>query len=266
MKWIKAVQESFKDVTKDPLFGKYVTWPANISVMDRGAALVKQIHQSWRVRKLLGTLDALQKEAMRTKILAYDLFHDKKPYSYSRKFTHNYVEKLELPLPKYQKLISELPGSKQVIFANIGLKMSGKGALDLRLFVLTESHIHVCKAKNMVLRDSLALEHITSISMNSLDEWTIVLHTKPPGRDFIFNLSSLEASEESATEFVTLLQSHAKKSLGGLIKLDFLDKITYTNKKPYSLSFQPNPQAMKFSIKQSKASQILFYPEKHMTF
>jgi myosin-1 len=80
MKWIRAVQESFKNAAIDPHFGGNTIWPTHFSVMNRGADLVKQIHQSWRVYKLLGTLDAPQKDAMRMKILAYDLFHSKKPY------------------------------------------------------------------------------------------------------------------------------------------------------------------------------------------
>lgn len=263
MKWIRAVQDTFKDAPKDPYFGKYLVWPTNISVMNRGAELVKQIHQSWRVRKLLGTLDAPKKEAMRTKILAYDLFHGKKPYSFSRSFAHDYTEKSEIPLPKYQKLISELPGSKQVLFANAGMKINSKGGLDMRFFVVTDSHIHSCK--KLALRDSLALDQIASISMNALEEWTVVVHAKPPGRDFVLNFFNLEALEETSTEFVTLLQVHARKA-GGLIKLDFSDKITCANKKPSILSFQPNLQAVKFSVKSAKGNHTLIYPEKRPTY
>jgi hypothetical protein len=73
------------------------------------------------------------------------------------------VEQLALPLPKFHKLVNDFQGSKQVLFANIGMKLNSKGGLDTRLFVLTESHIHVCRAKNMALRDSLALDQIASI-------------------------------------------------------------------------------------------------------
>lgn len=43
-----------------------------------------QIFENWRARKLVETLTPAQQEAMRQKIVSYDIFHDKKPWPCDR--------------------------------------------------------------------------------------------------------------------------------------------------------------------------------------
>jgi len=263
MKWLSEVGRTFENVKSDPLFGKYLSWPANSPTLNKGVAMVKAIHQKWRVERMVFSLDAQQTIAMLEKISSYDIFHGNKSYSFSRRFEHNYIENFpRIPQAKYQKAILEMPGSKNIIFANVGLKMNAKRSFDQRLVIISESHILFYKMKKVSFVEAFALDQITSLSMNNLEEWTVVLHLKQSGKDIVLNFFNIENLVETTTELVTVLQMQMKKSHGGFLPLTFSPRITYTIKKEASLRFQADAKINKFKVKQSKTDHLIIYPSR----
>jgi len=260
MKWLLDVQKTFENVNSDPLFGKYFVWPEHSPILNKGAESVKRMHQVWRIEKMVFSLDAQRTISMLEKISSYDIFHGNKPYSYSRKFEHNYLENSVLQHAKYQKTIVDIPGSKNIIFANIGMKMNSRRGFDQRVVVITESHVLFLKMKKFSLLESIPLDEITSFSMNNLEEWTVIFHLKQSGKDVVLNFFNIQNLQETTTELVTILQMQLKKSQGGFLPLNFSPKITYTIKKQAVMRFQADPKISKFKLKQSKADHVLYFP------
>jgi len=260
MRWLVEVGKTFLNVKSDPLFGKYLTWPEASPNLRRGAALVKDTHQTWRVEKMVTSLDGPQTVAMLEKISAYDIFHGKKPYSFASKFEHNYIENSALIQPaKYQKTIQGIPGSKNILFANICMKMNKSRSFDQRVVALTETHLLLFKVKKLKLVESIALEEIASLSMNNLEEWTVILHLKQLAKDIVLNLLNLQINQETATELVTVMRMQLKKSNID-IPLTISPSINYSLKKQAVMRFQGDSKVNKLKVKQSKADHLLIYP------
>jgi myosin-1 len=260
MKWLKELNGQFAEVKKDPLFGKYVKWPAHPIVLTKANGQLTKIHLKWRVESMVKSLDAKQTEIMKEKIIAYDIFHGRKAWSYFRLFEHNYLETALTPqqIAKLEKVRQDVEGNKNILFGDVCWKLNSKGAVDKRIVIVTESHFQQYKPRNLTLRGSIPLDCVTSLSMNRLEEWTVVISTKRPSKDIVINFHS--NGVETASELVTVLYRSIHKVTGVLVPVVFSENIQYEHYKAATLTFQPSLNG-KLSVKHVKNdAHVLYYP------
>jgi len=267
MKWLRSVQLTFTAQAKrENWFGKYMEWPTYPLVLKRADTLMHQIHLQWRVLTLVKSLNGAETLVMREKVVAYNIFHGRKIWSFARPFEHNYLTKHIAPpaLVKFDKALQEIQGSKVILFADMCLKLNSKGAVDKRLLVVTETHLQQYKPRNFTLRGSIPIESVSSISMNTMEEWTVVISTKRPSKDIVINLHS--NGQESATELVTVLYHRIHQATKTLVPIVFADSIQYEHYKQAVLTFQPSPNG-KLTVKHIKNdAHVLFYPNTKIVF
>jgi len=209
---------------------------------------------------MIKSLNPVQTETMKEKVVAYEIFHGKKPWSFNRRFEHNYLEKNFPPLTmaKLEKALQDLEGSKNILFAEGCMKLNSKGAVDKRILVLTETHLHKFKPRTLSLRGSIPVDQIASVSLNTKEEWTVVIAAKRPHKDMVVNLYSNE--QETASEFVTVLYRLILRTKNIQIPVTFNDSIQYEHYKTAVLTFQPSPNG-KLAVKHIKAdAHVLYYP------
>jgi len=259
MKWLKELNALFVDVKKDYLFGKYVKWPPHPVVLTKAGGQLNRIHLKWRVESMVKSLNPQQTEVMKEKIVAYDIFHGRKTWSFFRPFEHNYLDALTpQQQAKLEKVRQEVEGSKVILFGDVCWKLNSKGAVDRRIVILTETHFQQYKPRNLALRGSIPIENISSLSMNRLDEWTVVISTQRPSKDIVINFHS--NNQETATELVTVLYKQIHKVTRALVPVVFSDNIQYEHYKAATLTFQPSLNG-KLSVKHVKNdAHVLYYP------
>jgi len=215
---------------------------------------------------MVNSLSPQQAEIMKEKIVAYDIFHGRKTWSFFRPFTHNYLAISLTPqqLAKLEKTRQEEEGSiKHVMFGDVLWKLNSKGAVDRRIVLLTESHLQQYKPRNLALRGSIPIENISSLSLNRLDEWTVVISTKRPSKDIVLNCHA--NGQETASELVTVLYQRIHKLTNILVPVVFSDNIQYEHYKAATLTFQPSLNG-KLSVKHVKQdAHVLYYPPGKIT-
>eukprot|EP00026_Physarum_polycephalum_P001191 Phypoly_transcript_01192.p1 GENE.Phypoly_transcript_01192~~Phypoly_transcript_01192.p1 ORF type:complete len:594 (+),score=69.95 Phypoly_transcript_01192:1500-3281(+) len=259
MKWLKELQSVFADVKRDPVFGKYSKWPPHPLVLTKAGGQLNRIHAKWRVESMVKSLNPQQTEVMKEKIVSYDIFHGRKAWSFFRHFQHNYLPAALNPqqLAKLDKSRQDVEGSKVILFGDVCWKLNSKGAVDRRIILLTESHFQQYKPRNMALRGSISIANISSLSMNHLEEWTVVISTQRPSKDIVINFHS--EGRETATELVTVLYKQIHKLTNVLVPVVFADNIQYEHYKAATLTFQPSLNG-KLSVKHGKEAHVLYYP------
>jgi len=215
------------------------------------------LHQ---VESMVKSLNPQQAEIMKEKIIAYDIFHGRKSWSFFRPFEHNYLSTALTPqqLTKLEKVRQDVEGSKVISFGDVCWKLNSKGAVDRRILIITESHFQQYKPRNLALRGSIPLDSISSLSLNRLEEWTVVISTKRPSKDIIINCYL--NGQETASELVTVLYQRIHRVTNVLVPVVFSDNIQYEHYKAATLTFQPSLNG-KLSVKHVKNdAHVLYYP------
>eukprot|EP01119_Soliformovum_irregulare_P003562 TRINITY_DN1423_c0_g2_i1.p1 TRINITY_DN1423_c0_g2~~TRINITY_DN1423_c0_g2_i1.p1 ORF type:complete len:1033 (-),score=362.49 TRINITY_DN1423_c0_g2_i1:84-3182(-) len=237
-RWIKNVRDAFGDVRSDLQLGKRVAWPQPPRVLERAQTLLKQIHQVWRAYTMVKSLKDDEPE-MRQKVLAYDIFHGKKPWNCSRRYEADYLEVPSNPThDKYlegMKNLFAVYGDGQVLFADYVTKVNSHSKGQRRAIVVTEDHIYKQDPKNYkVKKFETPLNAITAIGLSPHDDTWVVISAESPNRDLVLDLGV--SGDEKYSEFVSVIVFQMKQKFDREIKVQFADSFNYntarTPKKP----------------------------------
>jgi len=221
---------------------------------------------------MVRSLSKEEQELMRQKIVAYDLFHGKKPWNPARSFDADYLQIDSNPgKDKYLQGMTNLFekfGDSQVLYADYVTKINSNDKGQKRAIVVTDKYIHKQDPKNYkVKKFETPLAQIISIGVSSKEDTFIVIQAKEPYRDLVLDLGL--SGEERVSEFVSVIVMFAKKNLGVDIKVQVSDNINYntarTPKKPQgspsTLRFQKatDPKQKGSVFKSDKGGGIVFF-------
>ncbi|KYR02066.1 myosin IE [Tieghemostelium lacteum] len=262
-KWFKDLQRVFQNVANDPQWGKNYIWPKHPSIIDRAIVLIHKIHNTWRAEKMIKALGA-EAPAMRQKVLAYDIFYQKKPWNYRRVFNADY---LELPSnPNQQKYIAAMQnlfqtyGDQEVLFADYVIKVNPKGTPQKRGIVVTNENIYKHDPKNYKVKKwGTPLADIQSISLSPNKDTFMVIHCKAPSRDFVLDLGI--NGYEAVSEMTAVIVQQVQKLTSVRLTVQFTNSITYNNARPKGadtvLTFQSSsdPKVTGSNYKKVKTGQ-----------
>jgi len=267
-RWFKNLHTAFANVQRDPQWGKNTQWPKHPSVLDRAAELIHKVHNTWRAEKMVMSLGA-KAPAMRQKVLAYDIFHGKKKWQFSRVFDADYLEKPTNPYQaKYVQAMQNLfstYGDTEVMFADYVIKVNPKGVPQKRGIVVTNANIYKHDPKNYKVKKwGTPLADITSISVSPNTDTFLVIHCKAPSRDFVLDLGI--NGYEAVSEIVTVIVQQVFLKTGVRLTVQFSNSITYNNARPKGsdtvLNFQTSndPKITGSSFKKgAKGTATIFY-------
>eukprot|EP01133_Synstelium_polycarpum_P014572 gene14572-17226_t len=267
-KWFRELYRSFKDVASDPKHGRYTVWPRHPSVLDRAAALLHKVHNTWRAERMVLALGA-GAPAMRQKVLALDLFKGRKPWNCSRLFDADYLEKQTNPnQAKYVIAMQNLfqtYGDTEVLFADYVIKVNPKGVPQKRGIVVTNANIYKHDPKNYKVKKwGTPLADITGISASPNTDTFLVLHCRAPQRDFVLDLGC--NGYEAVSEIVTVIVQQIQKLNGVRLNVQFSVSITYNNARPKGsdtvLTFQnasSDPKLVGSAFKKGKSGQAVIH-------
>ncbi|GAM19588.1 hypothetical protein SAMD00019534_027630 [Acytostelium subglobosum LB1] len=233
-KWFRELNRVMTGVKADPKWGKNILWPKHPTVLNRAVELLHKVHNTWRAEKMVLSLGG-GAPAMRQKVLALDLFRGNKPWSCSRVFDADYLEKTTNPYQaKYVAAMQSLfqtYGDTEVLFADYVIKVNPKGTPQKRGIVVTNANIYKHDPKNYkVKKYGTPLVDITSISVSPNRDTFLVIHCKPPQRDFVLDLGI--NGYEAVSEIVTVLVQQVQRLTGVRLKVQFTQSITYNNARP----------------------------------
>jgi len=272
--WFTTIQQNFANLRNDNQFGKNASWPQVPAALDRSIEMLQKVLLNWRCNKLVKKLSAEDQAHMRQKVLAYSIFHGKKPWSFGPRFEADYLEKPSNPTQKqYQQGMQTLfakYGDQQVLFADYVNKVNPAGKVQKRGLVVTEANIYKHHPKTYaVIKFGTPLAEITKIQMSRFRDSYIVVSCKGDYRDLVVDMG-LESGHERYSEFVTILLRQYQQLTGQNLPIEFVDRLPYNNSrkkgnpgKDCVLIFQqsPDPKLVGSMFKNGKTPQenIILY-------
>jgi len=230
--------------------------------------LMHKIHNTWRAKLMVKSLGA-EEPAMRQKVVALDIFRNKKTWNCSRKYESDY---LALPSnnplhAKYTEAMTKIfksHGDSHVLFADFIIKMNDKGKTEKRAILVTDKHMFKLHPKNFkVRRNAMPLYEVEGLSLSPKKDQYVVVHMKPPGRDLVIDLSICD--HEAVSEFVTVVVDQSYKLTGNKIQVNFTDNVTFNNarpsKKDFTMTFQAEAGLKEAVIRKGKNNAyVAVYP------
>jgi len=212
---------------------------------------------------------------MRQKVVAYDIFHKKKPWQLERKFDADYLELETNPLRnKYiekTKYLFQTYGDSEILFADYVKKVNRYGKAQKMCIVVTDRNIYKQDPKSYkVVKFGTPIASLSGISLSPFKDGMVVLHCKEETglRDLVLNLN-LTQGEEKFSEMVAVVSSIYKKLTDSAIPIRFVDHISFDNGRTkgkttgmQSLHFEAaNVHVTTFAKnKKGKGAHIIQYP------
>lgn len=181
-------------------------WPGCPSVYKEASEQLRKMYHQYRCRKYRRRLSESQKFILREKMMASDLFKDKKvvyPASVGKEFKGDYLNlRSDMRWKKLQPLIS---GDIQMVFADIVHKVNrANGKIVQQLMVLGSQAILVIDHKAMTLKYRIPLEFIERISLSPYQDTLAVFHLrKPENGDTVAKKGDFIIGNEHIIEIVT---------------------------------------------------------------
>jgi myosin-1 len=171
-KYIQELCTAFANVRTDPTWGKKTPWPTPPKVLRQADVLIHKIHKCWRAEQMIKQLDPKSAASMRQKIIAYDIFHNKKPWDLPRRFEADYLEKESNPHQKeYIKAMQRIfqkYGDQRIMFADYVDKINKNSRVQKRGVVVTEQNIYKHDPKKFKLRKvAVPIAKITDICVST---------------------------------------------------------------------------------------------------
>jgi len=246
-----TIQQTFANIRNDTQFGKNISFPQVPAALDKAVSMLGLVLKNWRARKMILKLSEEDQAHMRQKIMAYNIFHGKKPWAFGPRFEADYLEKPSNPTQKeYQKGMASLfakYGDQQVLFADYVNKVNPVGKVQKRGLVVTEGNMYKHHPKTYaVIKFGIPIVEVTKIMMSRYKDSYIVVQCKGDYRDLVVDMG-LESGHERYSEFVTILIRQYKQLTGQDLPIEFVEKIAYNNSrkkgnpgKDCVLIFQPS--------------------------
>eukprot|EP01117_Protostelium_nocturnum_P009771 TRINITY_DN3491_c0_g1_i1.p1 TRINITY_DN3491_c0_g1~~TRINITY_DN3491_c0_g1_i1.p1 ORF type:complete len:1018 (+),score=236.89 TRINITY_DN3491_c0_g1_i1:251-3304(+) len=229
-RWFRNLNKAFEGVQKDPSYGKHVKWPEAPKVLQQGSILVKKIWANWRARKMVEALTPSDQAEMRQKVLAYTIFHGKKPWDCSRRYFADYLESDSNPnKARYIEAMEKFCATYEdntVYFAEYANKINSKNKADFRGIVVTDKNIYKHDPKNYKIKKyETPIVKVTDIYLSPFEDSFVIVHASEPHRDLCFDLGV--KGDEKASEFVVSVVQEHKKLTGNTLPVHFGDNIVY---------------------------------------
>jgi len=231
-KYFFDLKKTFQNVAQDPQYGKTTRWPNHGPVLDAGVNMLQRVHENWRAKMMILSLSPEDQAEMRQKVLAYSIFHGKKPWNCSRRYLADYLQ-LESN-PNQQKYIAvsttlfSTYGDTQVMFADYVWKVNHNHKTQKRGIVATEKNIYKHDPKNYKIKKyETPLVEVKSIVVSPYNDTYVIVHANEPHRDLVLDLGA-EGSEKAA-EFVSVVVSEHRKLTGNTLPVSFMESDKYNN-------------------------------------
>jgi len=249
--WFSTIQQAFSNIRNDGQFGKNTPFPQVPAALDKAVNMLALVLKNWRCRKMINQLTQEDQAHMRQKVMAYNIFHGKKPWAYGPRFEADYLDKPTNPThSQYQKGMQSLfakYGDQQVLFADFVNKVNRVGKVQKRGLVVTEGNIYKHDAKSYaVVKFGTPIVEVTKILMSRYKDSYICVQCKGDYRDLVIDMG-LENGHERYSEFVTILIRQYKQLTGADLPIEFVDRIAYNNSRAKgkpgqdcTLVFQPS--------------------------
>ena len=243
-KYIRDVVTAFKDVKKDPDFGKKIKWPKPPAILSTFEKHGQRMQRCWRMRKLLEKMTPEDQLMIKRKIIAMGLFgHGKvirKPWTIQRKFENNYfiqlpdTDPIKIAYINFEKKITSVAKDpcKTILFAAPCTKISRDGKPAKRVLIITDRRIFVVYEKSFKLtKPGRSHQDILKISVSNKKDGVLIFGTNGNG-DIFVDLGEKYAEVASiawdafnkATSGklgVTIAESVEFKSIKGEMKVTF---------------------------------------------
>lgn len=156
-------------------------WPATPKMYKNASDQLQVMHHRWRCRKYRRKLSEAQKYTLREKMIASDLFKDKKviyPESVPRPFKGDY---LNLRSDMKWKKIHSVTNDIDLVFADLVHKVNrADGKIVQQLLVVSTQAFLVIDHRTMTLKYRIPIEYIEKISLSPFQDKLAVFHLKKP--------------------------------------------------------------------------------------
>ncbi|XP_056374744.1 unconventional myosin-Ig [Hyla sarda] len=193
----------FQDVREMDDYGKSVEWPEPPAVLEQFQEVCKNLHRSWRARKIVKNIPPSEMLQIRCKVCAMESLQDlRKDIGYQRPWKQNYLS-CEADNPggadHFQKSLQVLrnkDGHRSVLFSCHIRKINRFNRCKDRGLVITDSHVYRLEPKKgyKVLK-SVPLTAVTGLSVTEGPDQLVVLHTQK-NEDLAFCLHCVVAPNE----------------------------------------------------------------------
>eukprot|EP01126_Amoeba_proteus_P065590 TRINITY_DN935_c0_g1_i7.p1 TRINITY_DN935_c0_g1~~TRINITY_DN935_c0_g1_i7.p1 ORF type:complete len:716 (-),score=138.71 TRINITY_DN935_c0_g1_i7:110-2257(-) len=247
-KHMVTVLNTFKQVETSPNCGLDIPWPEAPQVLVRSQSALQIIQQRWWAQSLVFKIPQASLPVVKQKVLAYEIFYDKKPWNPCREWQALYLEKPTNPhLAAYKKAMEmhfSSHGDQSVHFCDYGDKLNSSHKLERRGIVVTDINIYKHNPKNFKVRANKAIPiaDIQNVVLyTGYDQW-VLIHTKSSNhQDLLISLLS-EKDEERVSELVTVLSQVYLTRTGNHLPVSFEEKSTFrgaANKPGIQIHFIP---------------------------
>eukprot|EP01098_Paradermamoeba_levis_P008102 TRINITY_DN336_c0_g1_i1.p1 TRINITY_DN336_c0_g1~~TRINITY_DN336_c0_g1_i1.p1 ORF type:complete len:661 (+),score=189.01 TRINITY_DN336_c0_g1_i1:1827-3809(+) len=272
-RYLKQLIDTFSNCHKDRHFGRNWKFPEAPPVLQHGRLLIMKIHHCWWARKLLATLNTEQTAEMRQKVFAYDVFHGKKPWNFTRSWDNNYLEgdsnEVKDKYTAAMQLLFQTFGDQQILFADFCIKINPNGVPQKRGIVVTDKNIYKYGPKDAKMHKQgtplSVVQNILLFSNNSCPY--VVLQCDSPYRDLVLDLGQGINNCEKYSEFIASVAMQVKHLTGRAVPIKFTETINYNNSRPKGADAQlvakvsTDPKVVTAQFKKGKPNTV-FFPQK----
>ncbi|XP_048583002.1 unconventional myosin-Ic-like isoform X2 [Nematostella vectensis] len=156
------------------------SWPKPPAALTEASALIHHIHTRYLVRQYVRGITEERKEQLQLKLLASELFKDKKasyPESVADPFIKNRLD-LELESQKANLHIKKLFSVGETIKYCVGVGKYDRHGYKprARVLILTDVAIYILEDKTYKQKHRISYEGVHGISVSSLKDDVVVLH------------------------------------------------------------------------------------------
>lgn len=228
------MEYNFYGCGQDADFGVSRQWPEYQEHLANAAQIAHKVFRNWRAQCMVMSLSAPQQQAMRTKIVSYDLFAGKKRWPTNRTYVGDYLSSSgNVTKMAWNMASGALRAGTQdqnILFSDHVNKVNGKMKSQIRALIVTDRHILKADVKKYKQKKAnVKLTDISRISMSRQSDTFVFLNMKAPERDIIVDVGCGVGNEDKLAEFVTMLYQNLLKQTGVQIPVVFDDSIQFNN-------------------------------------
>jgi myosin-1 len=239
-KYMVDVIQTFKGSGEATGFNLRLEWPKPPPVLAEAKMYLEKVHQRGWAWSLISKFTT-DMPAVRTKLLAYDMFNQKKPWCPGRKWDALYLEKegspYRGPYVKAAQACIAKGGDNEICYCDVVNKTNSAYKMQLRGIVVTNMNIYKHDPKNFkVANKPIPIAEIVDVTVSpTYDQW-IIIHTSNKQQDLLLDLSlSSKIEEERLSEFVTILTEAYKALTRNDLPVKFSDNSSFRGKASKSI-------------------------------
>lgn len=218
-------------------------WPQSSRLIHSASDLLRFQHHRWRCRLYRQALDQNRKRILTEKLMASDLFKDRKasyPKSVSHAFLGDYVKLQENS--KWKKAATDTH-DQHLLFADIVMKVNRRnGKMVHHLFALSTNAVLVLDQRTLQLKYRIPVSEVDQISLSPYNDSLVVFHVKrqrPENGDMLTKKGDFIMSNEHVIEIVAKTAMLIKNATGQTAKVHIGTQVkTVMKSKQVDISFK----------------------------